>query len=86
MLEDLDQIKVDPEQYDTELEMALKKARKLKQKEATEALANPEKVSCVKLAYFLWFDMWWWILEKGTTDKSWSSALRFICGRHIRPN
>lgn len=44
MLEDLDQIKVDPEQYDTELEMALKKARKLKQKEATEALANPEKV------------------------------------------
>lgn len=53
MLEDLDQIKVDPEQYDTELEMALKKARKLKQKEATEALANPEKVSCVNLACFL---------------------------------
>lgn len=53
MLEDLDQIKVDPEQYDTELEMALKKARKLKQKEATEALANPEKVCCVNFAYFL---------------------------------
>lgn len=64
MLEDLDQIKVDPEQYDTELEMALKKARKLKQKEATEALANPEKVSSVNFARFLCFVMWWQAIRK----------------------
>ncbi|XP_046663789.1 LOW QUALITY PROTEIN: U4/U6.U5 tri-snRNP-associated protein 1-like [Homalodisca vitripennis] len=46
--EDLSNIKV--EQDDNELEMALRKARKLKQKEAAEALNNPDKVARMVLS------------------------------------